>query len=106
MPREGSFALASLGRVRKVQATAFAIVTGRKSVALNRILEAVAESPSARAVQGLLARDVPLALGFAMLRVIIRSSSCVVSLGCVIEVAVQKHHFQHSTLRAASLAVV
>src|SRR5947208_8953609 len=81
MPREGSFTLASLGRVTKVQATAFAVVTGRKSVALKRILEAVVESPSARAVRGLLARDVPLALGFFMLSVIIRSFSCAVSLG-------------------------
>jgi len=75
MPREGSFALASLGRVRKVQATAFAVAAGRKSVALKRILEAVVESLSAQAVRGLLARDVPLALGFAMLSVIIRSFS-------------------------------
>ena len=75
MPREGSFALASLGRVRKVQATAFAVGTGRKTVALKRILEAVVESPSERAVRGLLARDVRLALGFAMLSVIIRSLS-------------------------------
>src|ERR1019366_5630727 len=81
MPREGSFALASLGRVRKVQATAFAVATGRKSVALKRILEAVVESPRARAVRGLLARDAPLAPGFAMLSAIIRSFSCAVSLG-------------------------
>src|SRR5262249_18191569 len=73
MPREGSFALASLGRVRKVQATAFAVATGRKSVALKRILEALVESPTARGMRGLLARDVPLALGFATLSVIIRS---------------------------------
>ena len=39
-PREGSFALASFGRVRKVQETAFAVPAGRKSVALKRILEA------------------------------------------------------------------
>jgi hypothetical protein len=75
MPREGSFALASLGRLRKVQATAFAVAAGRNSVALKRTLEAVVESPSARAVRGLLAGDVPLALGFAMLSVIIRSFS-------------------------------
>ena len=47
MPREGSFALASSGSVRKVQATAFAVATGRNSVALKRILEAAVESPSA-----------------------------------------------------------
>ena len=71
MPRDGSFALASLGSARKVQATAFAVATGLKSVALKRILEAVAESPSARAVRDLLARVVPLAFGFAILSVII-----------------------------------
>jgi hypothetical protein len=48
------------------------VAAGRKSVALKRMLEAVVESPSARAVRGLLARDMPLALGFAMLSVIIR----------------------------------
>jgi hypothetical protein len=64
-----------LGSVRKVQATAFAVATGRKSVALKRILEAVVGSPTARAVRGLFARDVPLAPGFAMLSVIIRSFS-------------------------------
>src|ERR1051325_6852644 len=41
MPREGSFALASFGRVRKVQEPAFAAAAGRKSFALKRILEAV-----------------------------------------------------------------
>jgi hypothetical protein len=40
-PREGSLLLASLGRVRKVQETAFAVGRrGDKSVALKRILEA------------------------------------------------------------------
>jgi hypothetical protein len=75
MPREGSFALASLGSLRKVQATAFAVASGRKSVALKRILKAVVESPSARANRGLFARDGPLAPAFAMLSVIIRSFS-------------------------------
>src|SRR6266571_4460806 len=41
MPREGSFALASFGRVRKVQEPNFAVAAGRKSFALKRILEAV-----------------------------------------------------------------
>ena len=41
MPREGSFALASFGRVRKVQESAFADAAGRKSFAVKRILEAV-----------------------------------------------------------------
>src|SRR5206468_9853792 len=41
MPREGSFALASFGRVRKVQEPTFAVAAGRKSFALKRILEAV-----------------------------------------------------------------
>ena len=40
MPRQGSFALAFFGRVRKVQA-AFALLVGRKSFALQRILEAL-----------------------------------------------------------------
>jgi hypothetical protein len=39
MPREGSFALASFGTIRKVQEPTFA-VAGRKSFALKRILEA------------------------------------------------------------------
>jgi hypothetical protein len=39
MPREGSFALASFERVRKVQEPAFAVATGWKSFALKRILE-------------------------------------------------------------------
>jgi hypothetical protein len=75
MPREGSFALASLGRIRNVQSTAFAVALGRKSVTLKQILERVVESPSARAVLGWLARDVLLTLGFAVLSVIIRSYS-------------------------------
>jgi len=41
MPREGSLALASFGRVRKVQEPAFAVAAGRKSFALKRILEEV-----------------------------------------------------------------
>jgi hypothetical protein len=40
-PRDGSFALASFGRVRKVQERAFTVAAGRKSFALKRILEAV-----------------------------------------------------------------
>ena len=44
MLREGSFALASFGRVRKVHETAFAVAFGRKSVALKRILDAAFES--------------------------------------------------------------
>src|ERR1022692_298469 len=46
MLRDGSFALASFGRVRKVHETAFAVAFGRKSVALKRILDAALESPS------------------------------------------------------------
>src|SRR6266404_6714578 len=46
MLREGSFALASFGRVRKVHETAFAVAFGRKSVALKRILDAAFELPS------------------------------------------------------------
>jgi hypothetical protein len=75
MPREGSFALASSGSIRNVQSTAFAVALGRNSVALKQIMGTVAESPSARAVRGLLASDVPLALGFAVLSVIVRSFS-------------------------------
>ena len=41
MPREGSFALAFFGRVRRVKEPTFAVAAGRKSVALKRILEAV-----------------------------------------------------------------
>ena len=37
MPREGSFALASFGRIRKVQEPAFSLSAGRKSFALKRI---------------------------------------------------------------------
>ena len=40
MLREGSFALAFLGRVRKVQESPFVVDSGRKSFALKRILEA------------------------------------------------------------------
>jgi hypothetical protein len=41
MPREGSFALASFGRIKKVQETGFAVGRrGDKSVALKRILRA------------------------------------------------------------------
>jgi hypothetical protein len=43
MLREGSFALASLGRVRKVHERAFAVDFGRKSVALKWILDAAFE---------------------------------------------------------------
>jgi hypothetical protein len=45
MPREGSFTLASIGSVRKLQETAFAVAFGRRSVAVKRILEAVFGSP-------------------------------------------------------------
>ncbi len=41
MLREESFALASVGRVRKVQEPTFEVLAGRKSFALKRILEAV-----------------------------------------------------------------
>jgi hypothetical protein len=41
MPREGSFALAFFGRVRKVQESPFSLSTGRKSFALKRILQGV-----------------------------------------------------------------
>ena len=41
MPREGSFALASVGRVRKVQEPACAVAAGWRSFALNRIVDAV-----------------------------------------------------------------
>ena len=37
MPREGSFALASFGRTRKVQEPSFSFSAGRKSFALKRI---------------------------------------------------------------------
>jgi hypothetical protein len=37
MPREGSFALAFLGRTRKVQEPALSLSAGRKSFALKRI---------------------------------------------------------------------
>src|SRR5262245_19642464 len=40
LPREGSFALAFFGRVRKVRESTFALASGRKSFALKRILEA------------------------------------------------------------------
>ena len=75
MPRDGSLALASVGRVRKVQVTAFAVAAGRKSFALKRILEVVVESPGARAMRGSLTPDVLLARAFAMRSVIIRSFS-------------------------------
>jgi hypothetical protein len=41
IPREGSFALASVGRVRKSQETTFSVVFGRKSFAVKRITEPV-----------------------------------------------------------------
>ncbi len=41
MPREGSVALAVFGRMRKVQEPSFSVSAGRKSFALNRILDAV-----------------------------------------------------------------
>ncbi len=41
MPREGSFVLASFGRVRKVHDSDFAAAFGRRSFAVKRILEAV-----------------------------------------------------------------
>src|SRR5262249_39631687 len=41
MPREGSFALASFGRVRKVQAPDFPVAAGRSSSALKQILKVV-----------------------------------------------------------------
>src|SRR5947207_136726 len=37
MPREGSFALAVFGKMRKVQEPAFSVSAGRKSFALKRI---------------------------------------------------------------------
>ena len=40
MPRDGSFALAFFGRMRKLQEPAFSLSAGRKSFALKRILEA------------------------------------------------------------------
>jgi hypothetical protein len=40
MLREGSFALASFGRIRKVHEKAVAVAFGRKSVALKRIMDA------------------------------------------------------------------
>jgi hypothetical protein len=48
MLREGSFALACFGRIRKVHETAFALAFGRKSLALKRILDAAFDSPSSR----------------------------------------------------------
>ena len=41
MPREGSFALALFGRIRKVHVSVFSLSAGRQSFALKRILEAV-----------------------------------------------------------------
>ena len=41
MPREGSFALAFLGRMRNVHDSPFSVSAGRKSFALKRILETV-----------------------------------------------------------------
>ncbi len=41
MPRDGSFALAVFGRMRKVHESPFSLSAGRKSFALKRILEAV-----------------------------------------------------------------
>jgi len=41
MPREGSFALAFFGKVRKAHDSAFADAAGRKSFALKRIFETV-----------------------------------------------------------------
>ena len=41
MPREGNFALAFFGRLRKVQEPTFTVAAGRRSFALKRILEAV-----------------------------------------------------------------
>ena len=41
MPREGSLALAFLGKVRNVHEAAFAVAAGRQSFALNRISEVV-----------------------------------------------------------------
>ena len=38
MPRDGSFALALFGRIRKVQEPAFPVATGRSSLALKRIM--------------------------------------------------------------------
>jgi hypothetical protein len=73
MLREGSFALASFGRFRKVQFPETALrgsvsVAGRWSVALKRILEAVLESLCLPAVARRLTRadflDVLLAIVF------------------------------------------
>jgi hypothetical protein len=41
IPREGSFALAVLGKVRKLQEPQFLVAAGRRSFALKRILELV-----------------------------------------------------------------
>src|SRR5215471_3379981 len=41
MPREGSFALASFGRIRKVQEPSFSVAAGRRRLALKRILAVV-----------------------------------------------------------------
>ena len=41
MPREGSFALASFGRIRKVQELALVVSAGRRSFAVKRIFEGV-----------------------------------------------------------------
>jgi hypothetical protein len=46
MPREGSFALALLGRTRKLQGPPFAVPAGRKSLALQRIFAAVLVMPA------------------------------------------------------------
>ena len=65
MLREGSFALASFGRIRKVHERAFAVAFGRKSVAQKRILDAAFESlrsPGEAAFADLM--DVLLAIAF------------------------------------------
>jgi hypothetical protein len=38
MPRDGSFALALFGKIRKVQESAFSAAAGRSSLALKRIM--------------------------------------------------------------------
>src|SRR5258708_34581887 len=64
MLREGSFALASFGRVRKVHETAFTAAFGRKSVAMKRILDAAFESPSSPG-EAILADLIDVLLGTA-----------------------------------------
>jgi hypothetical protein len=86
MLREGSFALASFGRVRKVHEGAFAVAFGRKSVALKRILDAAFDLLSSPGKATFADLDILPAIAFtpsetlAPKRVEQRSSSAILSL--------------------------